>query len=287
MSPAIEMRGVVKRFGKTVALDGLDMLVPRGSITGIIGPNGAGKTTAMSILAGFLLADRGTISMFGDGPFDPVRDRRRVGILPQDAELPLASTTRQLLLAYARLAGLGAASNDAVRRALAAVQLEDRAGDRIATLSHGMRRRVSVATAFLGEPELVMLDEPTSGLDPAQAKFLRDGIAALRGRHTLVVSSHNLSELESLCDYAVFIAKGKCERQGTMASITRTDRHATIRLAAPFPAGRAELCEISLAPDDVRSIEDAITETLRELIAEGALIADVRRGSSLEHAFFE
>jgi len=287
MSDALVMRGVIKRFGKTTALNGLDFTVPRGSITGLIGPNGAGKTTAMSILAGFLIPDAGSVSLFGEGPFDPIRHRRRVGILPQDAELPPGSTTYELLLAYARLSDLGAGAKPAVLRALAAVQLGDRARDRVSTLSHGMRRRVSVATALLGEPELVVLDEPTSGLDPAQAKFLRDGIARLRGHHTVVVSSHNLAELESICDHTVFLAKGRCTRQGPLSEVTRARSHATIRLVPPFPGGRDEMVDVSLAEGDERTIEEHITRTLAELIAEGAVIAEVRRGSSLEVAFFD
>lgn len=285
MSDAIVATGLVKRFGKARALDGLDLRVPRGSICGLIGPNGAGKTTAMSVLAGFLRPDAGTVDVLGLGPFRPEVHRGRVGILPQDAELPIASTPRQLLAVWARLGGLGAEpARRAVAHALDAVLLTDRADARIATLSHGMRRRVTVASALLGQPELVLLDEPTSGLDPAQAKFLREGIARLRGARTVLVSSHNLAELESICDHVIFVDHGRCLRAGALEQVTGRTAEATIRLVPPYPPGVGETVQVR-APDG-DSLEDATSAKLRELLAAGARVAEVRQGQSLERAFF-
>lgn len=284
---ALVVKGLRKRFGKAVALDGLDFAVPRGSICGLVGPNGAGKTTAMSIVAGYLQADEGLIDVLGLGPFDPDRHRGRVGILPQDAELPVASTPRQLLRVWGRLGGIAGGDIDrAVRIALDQVLLTERADARIATLSHGMRRRVTVASALIGNPQLVLLDEPTSGLDPAQAKFLREGIAALRGDRTVLVSSHNLAELESICDHVVFIDHGVCLRHGTLAEVTGRDRTVMIRLVYPLPPGRDAQIELRLPPGDPRSIEEATTELLATLLAEGARVAEVRQGQSLERTFF-
>ncbi|MFZ5479846.1 MAG: ABC transporter ATP-binding protein [Myxococcota bacterium] len=284
MSAALACRGLKKRYRKAVALDGLDLEVPAGAICGLIGPNGAGKTTAMSVFAGFVKPDEGTVDLLGTGPFDPARHRGRVGILPQDAELPPASTPRQLLHVWARLQGMDAGG---AARAIAAVLddvlLADRADARIGTLSHGMRRRLTVASALLGEPELIMLDEPTSGLDPAQARHLRDRIAGLRGRATVLVSSHNLAELETLCDHVVFIDKGRCTRAGPLATVTGRDREVHVRLAPPLPPGREEVVTLRVAEGE--NVEAATTRLLGELLGEGALIAEVRRGSSLERSF--
>lgn len=282
--PALVVRELRKAFGRAQALDGLSFSLPRGSICGLVGPNGAGKTTALSILAGFLQPDAGEVDLLGLGPFDPERHRGRVGILPQDAELPVASTPRQLLRIWGGLGGLrGAAVDEAVDEALASVLLRDRADSRIGALSHGMRRRVTVASALLGDPELVLLDEPTSGLDPGQARFLREGIAAHRGRRSVLVSSHNLAELEALCDHVVFIEAGRCRQAGPMAAVTGRNRRARIRLAPPLPPGRSELVEVEA--QDGR-LEEATTAALRSLLAEGAVVAEVHQGDSLERAWF-
>jgi ABC-type multidrug transport system ATPase subunit len=187
---------------------------------------------------------------------------------------------------WARLQGLDAgATARAVDRVLDDVLLSDRADARIGTLSHGMRRRLTVASALLGEPELVMLDEPTSGLDPAQALHLRERIAAVRGGRTVLVSSHNLAELESLCDHVVFIEKGRCTRAGPMAAVTGRDREVHVRLAAPLPPGRDEVVTLRVAEGE--NVEAETTRLLRTLLDEGALVAEVRRGSSLERSFLE
>ncbi len=283
---ALVLDGVSKRYGKREALSGLSLSVPRGSVCGLVGPNGAGKTTAMSIAAGFLLPDEGGVNLLGMGPFDPEKHRGRVGILPQDADLPPASTPFQLLLVWARLQGLGGGQALlAVQNALRAVKLWDRAHSRTGTLSHGMRRRVTVASALLGDPELVMLDEPTSGLDPAQAVALREVIARERGRRTVLVSSHNLLEMEALCDHVVFIDGGRCVGQGAMTRITLRDREVRIRLAPPLPPGRSQAVVLTLTPEDPRSLEEATSQLLSELLSEGALIAEVRQGETLENRY--
>jgi ABC-type multidrug transport system ATPase subunit len=280
---ALTIVGLDKRFGKRKALDALTFSVPAGSICGLIGPNGAGKTTTMSIIAGFLTADAGTVDLLGMGPYDPARHAGRVGILPQDAELPVASTPRQLLNVWGRLQGIpGDRIKAVVDDVLGLVLLGDRADAKIATLSHGMRRRVTVASALLGDPDFVLLDEPTSGLDPAQARHLRDALASLRGRTTVLVSSHNLSELESLCDRVVVIDHGRCVREGSMDVVTGADREVTITLAAPWPPGREATVTLRLPPGDPRSLAEATTNLLGELIAEGARIQAVQPGSSLE-----
>ena len=221
MNTALEMTGVEKSYGRRRALDGLHLAVPAGSIYGLVGSNGAGKTTTMALAAGFIRPDAGEIRLFGGGPFDSARHAGRLSVLPQDSELPRDARPLELLRFYAALQGLDArAAAAAAADLLERVHLSDRAKSPVRTLSHGMRKRIMIAQCFLGTPELVLLDEPLSGLDPREAARIRELILAHRGRQTLVISSHNLHEIELLCDRVAFIEKGRTVREDTLEAIT-------------------------------------------------------------------
>ena len=219
---ALETRGLVKRYGRRRVLDGFTLAVPRGAVLGLVGANGAGKTTWMMTVAGLLRPASGTIDILGNGPFDAAVHAGRFVLLPQDSELPLEATPAGLFYRFGRLQGLSA--NEARRSAaevLAAVNLADRAKSSIRSLSHGMRMRVRVAQCFLGNPELVLLDEPLNGLDPLEADRLRRFIRAHAGRQTIVVSSHNLHDVEQLCTHVAFVEKGRVTRMDTLGALTR------------------------------------------------------------------
>ena len=232
---AIVTRDLVKRRGKHRALDGLTLSVPRGSILGLVGENGAGKTTWMMTVAGFLRPDAGEINLLGLGPFDAERHAGRISILPQDSELPLESTPMGALYRFGRLQGLSSeTARKSAHDALAAVNLLDRANATVRTLSHGMRKRAMVAQCFVGNPEIVLLDEPLNGLDPVEADRLRRFIASQRGRRTVVVSSHNLEDVERLCTHVAVICRGRLARMDTVAAITHgTDRIVYTLLSEP------------------------------------------------------
>lgn len=232
---AIVTRDLVKRRGKHRALDGLTLSVPRGSILGLVGENGAGKTTWMMTVAGFLRPDAGEINLLGLGPFDAERHAGRISILPQDSELPLESTPMGALYRFGRLQGLSSESaRKSAHDALTAVNLLDRANATVRTLSHGMRKRAMVAQCFVGNPEIVLLDEPLNGLDPVEADRLRRFIASQRGRRTVVVSSHNLEDVERLCTHVAVIGRGRLARMDTVAAITHgTDRIVYTLLSEP------------------------------------------------------
>ncbi|MCD4653770.1 ABC transporter ATP-binding protein, partial [bacterium] len=174
---ALEISNLKKKYRKQVALKDLNLRVPRGAIMGLIGPNGAGKTTAFAIIAGLLRSDGGTINVLGQGTYNPVKHKGQLALLPQDAMIPGHSRVRETLVHFGQLQGLEhkAALFDA-DKTLEWVDLSDRANSAVSTLSHGMIRRISVAQAFIGVPELVLLDEPTSGLDPQQVVRVRDMI---------------------------------------------------------------------------------------------------------------
>lgn len=299
---ALVFRDVVKRYTRRGpnALDGVSFRFPRGCIAGLVGPNGAGKTTAFSVVSGYLRPDSGEVDILGGGPFDPYRLKGRLGVLPQDAELSDRHTPRELLGHLALLQGLGwAEAKRESDRVLDVVQLGDRRDHRIATLSHGMRRRVAVASALVGSPELVLLDEPTAGLDPVQAHSLREALASLRGIQTLVVSSHNLDELERLCDWVVMLRAGKCTREGTVSEVTGQEQLVTWvlgpgevpleRILRRLPDHRLELRDALLAHEVPAGadLDAASLVVMEELAAARVAVREMRRGVSLERRFID
>ena len=219
---AVSTRGLVKRYGARRALDGFSLDVPVGTVLGLVGPNGAGKTTWMMSVAGLLQVQAGEISIFGtSGGFDATRHSGRVAILPQDSELPLESTPRSFLCSLARLSGQSAAAARAdVEAVLAAVNLADRARQVIRSLSHGMRKRLMAAQCFLGRPELILLDEPMNGLDPEEALRLRELIRSRAASAAIVISSHQLLDLERLVDQVAFVNAGRVVKVASVAELT-------------------------------------------------------------------
>ena len=238
---ALSTRDLVKRYGRRLALDGFTLAVPRGAMMGLVGANGAGKTTWMMAVAGFLRLASGAIDLLGRGPFDATIHSGRFAILPQDSELPLEARPGDMLYRYARMQGLSAeAARRSADEVLAAVNLSDRARSSVRSLSHGMRMRVRLAQCFIGSPEVVLLDEPLNGLDPVEADRIRRFLRARRGRQTIVISSHNLHDVETLCTHVAFVEKGRVARMSTLEAITRATSSVTYTLASE-PADKAAL----------------------------------------------
>jgi ABC-type multidrug transport system ATPase subunit len=289
---AIALRDLVKRYGSRTALAGLGFEVPRGSICAVIGPNGSGKTTTFGVIAGLLAPDSGSVDLFGEGPFDPARHSGRIGLLPQDSFPSPHASLRQSLCYYGELQGLSRA--DALQDA--ELCLADRADTRQGQLSHGMRRRFSVAQAFIGKPELILLDEPTAGVDPELAAELRALFREQRGRATLLISSHVLSELEELCDYAVVIEQGRCVRAGSMQGLLQVDTLVRVTLSsAPDLAALertlpgAQLVfrapELSVRWREAAPLEQLNARLLRALLEQGVGILSLVPGQSLEESY--
>jgi ABC-type multidrug transport system ATPase subunit len=298
---AIELTGLTKSFRRQIALDGLDLSIPRGSIFGLVGKNGAGKTTTLSILAGLLQPDSGRIDLLGDGPFVSDKHKGRITLLPQDAQLPGHARVEGTLMYLARLQGLSVV--DAKRHVHAVldwVELSHRADSLIRTLSHGMIRRLTIAQAFLGSPELVLLDEPTSGLDPQQVVHFRNMIMSLRGRQTIVISSHILSEIETACDRVAFIDNGKTIQQASLNDILGRSRTLTYHLGGnqlPLAQLRNSLPNVTFNQSSdgttlTVNFENTSTthaeinaDILRILLDLQIPIFEVRIGSNLEQEF--
>lgn len=299
MSLALRLRGVRKAYGKVQALDDLDLDVSRGAAVGLIGPNGAGKTTTFGVVGGLVRPDAGEIDILGGGPFDPGAHRGRVMLLPQDSELNPHTPVRTLLVNLARLQGMTrGAAGVAADGVLDEVELRDRGGDRVGQLSHGMRRRVAVAQALLGSPEIVLLDEPTSGLDPALVVRMRDVVRRRRGAVTLVISSHVLSELEAVCDHVVFLEAGRCVREGPMDEVTGRTRRIRVVLGAPPDraaleevlaglAPRVEGASVHLLVPPGETVASLNRRALPGLIAAGMDVLEVTLGDGLEAVWME
>jgi ABC-2 type transport system ATP-binding protein len=301
--PAARLIQVTKRFGATIAVNELSLRIPAGSVYGLIGPNGAGKTTTFSMLAGYLAPTRGEIHVLGHAPTDADALRSRIGVLPQDALLPASDRVGEFLVYAARLQDTPANKAEQLARdVLAEVDGKDWWDTRCGALSHGMAKRVALAQALIGEPEVVLLDEPTAGLDPRVAYEVRQIVSSRKGRCTLIVSSHNLQELEQICDAAAILDRGRVVAEGTMAELTATSEEIRIKLApGPVPLGPVrELPMVKRAEfDDERrelvvyferrtaDAEAVIGATLALLLQQGARISGVAKGRGLEKRVIE
>jgi ABC-2 type transport system ATP-binding protein len=237
--PAARLIQVTKSFGPTIAVNELSLRIPAGSVYGLIGPNGAGKTTTFSMMAGYLQPTEGSVEVLGFAPSAVDALRSRVGILPQDALLPASDLVGEFLVHMARLQNLpkGKAEHMA-RQALAEVEGKDWWGQRCGSLSHGMAKRVALAQAFLGSPDVVLLDEPTAGLDPRVAYEMRQLVKAKKGRATIIISSHNLQELEEICDAAVILDRGRVVAQGSMTELTAANEEIRIKVKSGTRRGQ-------------------------------------------------
>ncbi len=221
---AIELRGVVKRFGPITAVDGLDLEVPAGICLGLLGPNGAGKSTTMRLLTGQAIADEGELRVLGhELPADAKAARAEMGVVPQLDNLDVDVTVEDNLAVFARLyrvPDVGAA----VDKALDLARLRERRGDAVDELSGGMRRRLLLARGLVHEPKLILLDEPTVGLDPQIRTELWTLIDDLRSRGTtILMSTHYIEEAERLADEVAVVNKGKVIARGHAG---RADRRA-------------------------------------------------------------
>jgi ABC-2 type transport system ATP-binding protein len=213
----IRLTAVRKRYGDTVALDGLDLAVARGEVFGLLGPNGAGKSTTMSILTGLVSPDAGEVSVAGGSPSDPAI-RAKIGLAPQSLALYPLLTGRENVEFFGRMYGLeGSALAQRVDAVLEFVQLADRQRDRVGGYSGGMQRRLNLAAALVHDPQLVLLDEATAGVDPQSRNAIYELVKALRGQgKTVVYTTHYMEEAARLCDRIAVVDHGRVLALGTL-----------------------------------------------------------------------
>ena len=242
---AVEIHGLTKRFGENVAVNGVDLLVPRGSAFGYLGPNGAGKTTLIRVLLGLTHADAGTMSLLGYAvPKHRDLALARVGAIVDEPRFHGNLSGRQNLQVLA--AAREPEARDRIEPSLERVGILHRADDRVSKYSMGMRQRLGVAACLIGDPQLLILDEPMNGLDPAGMQDMRDMILSLvaEGR-TVVLSSHLLDEVQRTCDAVAIVDRGQVIRQGPISQLL---------------AGSSLVVQVDCSePDRARSLLDATT----------------------------
>lgn len=303
MMVAVELHKLTKRFGSKQVLNNLTFSVPKGSIFGLIGPNGAGKTTTLSILCGFIKPDGGEAKVLGT-PLDRLYQiSGRFGVLPQDAKFEGNRTVYDSLVFLGELSGMSQVEAiKETQRVLKVVGLSDAKNVKGKALSHGMAKRFGLAQSFMGSPEVVFLDEPTEGLDPRSGYSIREYIKALKGNSTVVVSSHNLTEIEDICDSAAIIDKGSLVVCQTIGELTDARTSAMITLGEVTGnfiselMGLKEVRSATLSSDGkkiyvvFRSDENydrSLSNCLKIILSSGSTIVEVSRGRSLIEKFLE
>ncbi|HLB18093.1 MAG TPA: ATP-binding cassette domain-containing protein [Gaiellaceae bacterium] len=237
--PLVHARGLVKRFGELVAVDGVDFDVERGEAFGFLGPNGAGKTSTMRMIGCVSPPSGGTLTILGLNPVTQGADiRARLGVVPQQDTLDMELTVRENIIIYGRYFGLGRSQlGQRADELLEFVQLTERANSRVEPLSGGMKRRLTIARSLVNEPDVLLLDEPTTGLDPQARHTVWDRLFRLKQRGvTLLLTTHYMDEAEQLCDRLVVMDKGKIAAEGSPQELIR--RYST-----------REVVELRFAPD--------------------------------------
>ncbi len=230
----IVVENLVKYYGEYQAVRGVSFQVPKGQVVGFLGPNGAGKSTTMRILAGYLTATSGQARIDGKDVFwDPIAARRSIGYMPENCPLYPEMRVDEYLKFRAGLKGLGwSARRKRIDYVLQRCWLKDVRRQLVGTLSKGYRQRVGLADALLADPPVLILDEPTAGLDPTQIRETRKLIRELGQEHTMLLSTHILSEVEMACDSAIIIYQGAVVANGTLADLRQ--RHGNRSLEEVF-----------------------------------------------------
>lgn len=293
-TPAIELDGVAKTYGRTVALDGVSLSVGRGELVGLLGPNGAGKTTTIKLLLGLVRPSSGSGRVLG-APLGDRRARAAIGYLPEQFRYQPWLHAREVLGLHTELARIPAAGRArAIDDALALVGLVERADDPVSAFSKGMQQRLGLGVALLGDPELVLLDEPTSALDPVGRTDVRAIVRAARDRGaTVILNSHLLTEVERVCDRVVILDHGRIIASGSLDEVVASDgvRVHVTGLGDEGRAAAAAFGPVTLEGDwlSVRPLAaDRIPDLVAALVATGGRVHAVEPGrGSLEARFLE
>jgi ABC-2 type transport system ATP-binding protein len=286
----IGVQGLTKRFGKTLAVDNLSFSADPGRITGFLGPNGAGKTTTMRAVLGLVHPTSGTATVLGRRYRDLDHPGRRVGAVLEASSYHPGRTGRNHLRVAAAASGL---PRTRVEEVLELVELRDAARRRVGGYSLGMRQRLHLATALLGDPEVLVLDEPANGLDPAGMRWLRDLLRSLAERdRTILVSSHVLAEVELIADEVVIIHRGKFVARGPTSEIAARATGA-VRVRSPqLERLREALTAAGLAVQagaGALSVADTTTDRVGEIAEEAGVVLHELSAerATLEEAFLE
>ena len=303
----ISVQGLTKRYGQTEAVKNLSFTVEKGEIIGFLGPNGAGKSTTMRILSGYIPADEGEVRIAGFDVFgESVKARSRIGYMPENVPLYPEMRVSEYLSYRAGLKGVrNRLIGEKVEDALQLCGLSDIRRKLIGSLSKGYRQRVGLADALINEPDILLLDEPTIGLDPGQIREVRSLIRGLAGRHTVLLSSHILSEVEATCSRVLILNGGRVAASGTPDELRKRSGlklSGSIRVEVRAPAQEAVAAVATVAGiGSVRLIgsgegwttlevipgtDDPREALFREIVARGWVLRELgSRHSTLEEVF--
>jgi len=304
----IEVIHLSKSYNGRPAVCDVSFTVPNGQICGFLGPNGAGKSTTMNIITGCLAATSGTVRINGFDVFEnPLQAKRCMGYLPEQPPLYTDMTAKEYLYFIARAKGIARAEIPGqLERVMKKTQLTDVSDRLIRNLSKGYRQRVGIAQAILGDPEIIILDEPTVGLDPSQMIEIRELIRSLGLHHTVILSSHILSEVRAICDTVIIMSGGKImahdtignlEQQlsgaGCMEARVRASQSAVRQALAPIAGVRSlnfsepegGVLTVVITDDASRGIEERVSEAL--VSGHCGLLSLKRTQASLEEVFLE
>lgn len=280
----IEVKHLTKRYGNHTAVSDLSFTIQKGQIYGFLGPNGAGKSTTMNIMTGCLAASEGQVLIGGHDIFEEASQAKKlIGYLPEQPPLYMDSTPREYLSFVAEAKGIPAKDRvEQLNRVMAVTQITDVADRLIKNLSKGYKQRVGIAQAILGDPEVIILDEPTVGLDPRQIIEIRELIQELGKEHTVILSSHILSEVQAVCQTILIINKGKllaCDSPENLEKLFAGT--ATVRLTAEADSG--EIPHILSGVEHITGVE---TEAVENGSCTVRLDTDTPDGSSVCRSVF-
>lgn len=275
----IEVKNLTKKYGDHIAVSNLSFKVEQGQIYGFLGPNGAGKSTTMNIMTGYLSATEGEIIIDGHSIFDePEEAKKHIGYLPELPPLYMDMTPKEYLRFVAELKKVPAGERDKmIADIMNTVKITDVSNRLIRNLSKGYKQRVGLAQALVGYPEVIILDEPTVGLDPKQIIEIRDLIKSLSQKHTVILSSHILSEVSAVCDYVMIIAHGQLVASDTPENLSKIlVASNTLELTIK---GQHEMVKNMLSKlDGIESLEmhDSVEQGCRNFVIKTAADLDIR-----------
>ncbi|OWA01706.1 ABC transporter ATP-binding protein [Streptomyces sp. CS227] len=280
--PLARAIGVSRRYGDKTAVDGISLDIPAGQLIGLLGPNGAGKSTLINLFTGLRRPTEGRVELFGRDPRN-VEARRRMGMTPQETGLPETLKATEVMEFVAAHFARPADTRELQER----FGITEFAHRQVGGLSGGQKRRLAIALAFVGDPDLVFLDEPTTGLDVEARRTLWEGVRAFhQGGGTVVLTSHYLDEVEELAERVVIVDQGRCVADDSVASLRRVSglRRVTVRMAeVPDLPG---LVAVEREGDRVHLLSQDSDQIVRDLVASGAAFDDLDvSAGSLEDAF--
>jgi ABC-2 type transport system ATP-binding protein len=263
----IKVEGLTKRYARTVAVDNISFEVEKGQIVGFLGPNGAGKTTTMRVLTCFLPPTDGTATVAGyDVQENPIEVKRRIGYLPESPPLYPEMDVNGYLEFTGKLKGIPSADiKKRVDEVLGKCAIGDVRDKLIGKLSKGYRQRVGLAQAIIHNPDVLVLDEPTSGLDPKQIIEIRELLKSLAGNHTIILSTHILSEVEHSCERVIIISQGKLVAIDSVANLTNRLRGSeSVALEVEAAAGSPNPSDVQLRLEQVAGVRSVVMKDSKD-----------------------